>query len=679
MSVFNQWAVMILFFGALVISLFLGDGKQTSLDVIWPIVTLLLYAVYGIQKRKIRPLPRAIHFVWIITLGYFFVRTLGSDSFGYSVTATIRMVDAYLLYRIFYSLSSKHTARVFYLCILGVIGLATVESFMYIFFPQLVYGLPNMNLLYAFYGHNQLAGLLLFGIPLVMAEDAPLPPWCKKTLFVLFLSGIIFSFARGAWVLAAAYFVFLFGTKRLAGKFNMSLVTMFMGAAAGLLVTMFLLAPRFVHEPPIMNNDWLYKQTIKPPAYENRVQYWLQALRAIQERPIFGSGPGTFYLQSKRLQDAPLSYSWFAHSFLLEQLVELGLAGTFIFVALLVLQGQMLAGVFRTRQNEADRQHWTPLCWAVILTLAYSMYEYNLSFFVILLLFWTTLALLLGHQHASDRQEAPATRLFQSGVLVFLTVYCVLTIASGRIVRVVTPHVSLILFGYQKDFVLSWLHQAESNAGVSQDARLVGTLYPRDPDVLVSLATYYRHMGDQSSAVKFYREAVALDPHNNGPLREAMGEYVSQGRQREVGELLDALYQALFYSKTQAPVSFSSVPLLELYTRETFRFSAGAADDSLYYAKLYYYLGYLVLPSHPEITKQLWVVATKVYPELGYWYAELASLEYFHYGDRAAANTAIASCRTYERARLHCQQILPTFENLPPPGYMKRVIEDTDQ
>jgi len=329
--------------------------------------------------------------LWAAVFAAYAVSTVFSDSIGYSISSVVRLCMGFLVYCLFYSLSSSKISHIFTIGTVVFAGLAAVVAAAYTLFPSLAGGLPSMNLLYASYGHNQLAGLLLFGIPLVIGEVTPIPSWCKKALFVLFLSGMVFSFARGAWILLATYFAFLLITKRLVGKFNTSIVILFIGAVAGLLVTMFLLAPRFADNPPIMNNDWFYKQTIKPPIYESRIQYWLQALRAIRERPIFGSGPGTFYLQSKRLQNAPLSYSWFAHSFPLEILVELGVLGAIPMFFLLFHHGKKIIRGFRAGSDGQDTRYGAPLALGAGLTLAYSVYEYNMNYLVVWLLFWATL------------------------------------------------------------------------------------------------------------------------------------------------------------------------------------------------------------------------------------------------------------------------------------------------
>ena len=79
-------------------------------------------------------------------------------------------------------------------------------------------------------------------------------------------------------------------------------------------------------------NAFIFKPSVPS---DNRLEYWRQAIEAIKERPLFGSGPRTFYLLSRRLQSAPNSWSWFAHSFPLQTAAETGLVGLSIFLFLI--------------------------------------------------------------------------------------------------------------------------------------------------------------------------------------------------------------------------------------------------------------------------------------------------------------------------------------------------------
>ena len=109
-------------------------------------------------------------------------------------------------------------------------------------------------------------------------------------------------------------------------------------------------------------NAFIFKPSVPS---DNRLEYWRQAIEAIKERPLFGSGPGTFYLLSRRLQSAPNSWSWFAHSFPLQTAAETGLVGLSIFLFLICV---LFPGFVGARRGSKKRSKQTFIvvgeyCW----------------------------------------------------------------------------------------------------------------------------------------------------------------------------------------------------------------------------------------------------------------------------------------------------------------------------
>ena len=519
-----------------------------------------------------------------------------------------------------------------------------------------------MNLLYASYGHNQLAGLLLFGIPLVIGEGSLIPSWCKKTLLVLLLSGITFSFARGAWILLTAYFLFLLVTKRMIGKFNMSMIVVFIGAVAGLLVTMFLLSPRFAHVPPIMNNNWLYKQTIKPSVYENRVQYWLQALRAIQERPMFGSGPGTFYLQSKRLQDAPVSYSWFAHSFVLEQLVEVGLVGAVLWGILFVVQGRLL---IRSRDHA--------LLAGVILTFLYSLFEYNLNFLVIWLLFWAALGWLLGvvvkfgDQRIGGRPWGIYLCFFVVGI------YCVSSISSVSFLKRAEP--AFLLAPYNTDSALRLLDEKvkDGREPTSLEMILLSFFHKNNPEVMYELA----RISPVPVAISVYEKALMYDPQNTQYTSGFIERLLEENNKVAIGMVIERIGESVLPEKSRPAarqIPFTSPAIRALYTPSLFKDVGDTGSRSEYLAKIYYFLGLSLIDKRPEQTRVLWTLARDSAPEWGYFPAELASLYVYAFNDPAEAKRVLLDCQKDPYSKELCCVTLEYFSDMPVVGTYKSDI-----
>ena len=205
--------LVVFFFFFLLVSLFLGDGKQPFVDVWWALGILTIYGIRYYQRGKLdlRPLPRPIGLAWSALIIYFIVLTPFSDSAGYSISATVRLVEGYLVYVFFSGLSRdsrnqnlsdsgiKLLSCLPRALLVGVV--ATIASFVFLLNPSLARFLPSMNLLFANYGHNHLAGLLLFVFPVTIGlVEKKKNIWAIGALG-LFIVGMVLTFARGAWIL----------------------------------------------------------------------------------------------------------------------------------------------------------------------------------------------------------------------------------------------------------------------------------------------------------------------------------------------------------------------------------------------------------------------------------------------------------------------------------------------
>ena len=379
-----QQAELVIFFFFLITSLFLGDGKQPFVDVWWALGILMMCGTRYYQRGKLdcRPLPHPIGFAWMALLFYYVVVTPFSDSAGYSITATVRLIEAYLVYIMFATVSSERATSLFTKGLLFVGVVTTLASFVFFLVPSWVSFLPPMNLLYATHGHNHLAGLLLFVFPVAIGLVDRKRNVGTIGILVLFVIGLILTFARGVWVLLVLYLIFIYLKNKSPYLKKVALV------GATILVVVFialsLLSRNGVGTALTQKTPPLARLIQKPSLLaDGRWEYWRQAVEAIKERPLFGSGPGTFYLQSKRLQAAPSSYSWFAHSLPLETVVEVGVVGFSLFLVLLYL-------VFR-------RANTNPLLWGTILVFMYSFYEFTLDYSSMWLLVWAALGVLTKH------------------------------------------------------------------------------------------------------------------------------------------------------------------------------------------------------------------------------------------------------------------------------------------
>lgn len=501
--------VIVLFFIFLFLSLFIGDGKQPFVDVWWALGILTMYGVRYYQRGKLdlQHLPRSIGFVWIILIVYYIILTPFSDSAGYSTSATIRLIEGYLVYVMFLTLaldsqnqepsdSRKQTVDSFTKGLLVTGAVATLASFVFLAFPSLARALPPMNLLYANYGHNHLAGLLLFMFPVAIGAVEK-----KKNIWVigalgLFSVGFILTFARGAWILLVFYVLFLVVR-------NKSTTTRRVGLLVTAAATLALLGVSLISlkEPThrVGFVGQLVRQAQKTTLFEdNRWEYWRQSIEAIKERPLFGSGPGTFYLLSRRLQSRPDNWSWFAHSFPLQTAAETGLVGLFLFSILMffIVKGGL-------QKN---------LLWrGALLILLYSSYEFSLDYASVWIVLCATLGVLARRQ---DHQINPRQNTMIYGALIVLGAFYISSLGSLAATALNNNNLGFYLAPYDKKAALGFLQMREekNKPFTARAMRIIDGIFTKDSDILLSL-----YENSTTAGVRVEQKllsALSFDPHN---------------------------------------------------------------------------------------------------------------------------------------------------------------------
>jgi O-antigen ligase len=370
-----------LFLWGIGIGIFLGDGKQPPADAFFAI-SIVLFFGWGLFKKQIQPLPRPAVYLWYAFLVYNFALIFFSDSPGFSVTAFMRLIMFFLVFLYGHAFAEKTDTKKIENILLGIISAACAVSLVLLLLPDLARDLPLMNLLYPTYGHNHIVDLLLIGIPIGMYRYIEEKNKSVFILLVLFFATLFLSFARGAIGLIGIFLLFLFWKNK---AMRAPLLLLF-GLTAALFIGISSIGKL---DMPIYGN---YKISITKPKLieDGRLEYWRQSVEAIKERPWFGSGPGTFSLESRRLQIRPGSYSWFAHSLPMEILVETGIVGAALFF---IVGWLIINGVRRTQENKG-------MLWAIGLTLLYSLFEFNLNYISIFLL----VVFLLGLHHKQKSQ-----------------------------------------------------------------------------------------------------------------------------------------------------------------------------------------------------------------------------------------------------------------------------------
>lgn len=655
-----------IFFFFLTTSLFLGDGKQPFVDAWWALGILTMYGVRYYQQGKLdlRPFPRPIGFVWMALILYYIILIPFSDSAGYSVTATIRLIEAYLVYVMFVTISSEKTTALFIKGLLFVGVVASLASFIFLLFPTLASFLPPMNLLYATYGHNHLADLLLPIFPLVLDSRNPNffdsgNRW-RRVIVLVYVIGMLLTFARGAWILLILYLLFFAVRSKntTTRKIGLSI------AAATLVVFLFVSLVSLRGVP--QNGGFMARiarQVQKPSLLEDgRWEYWRQAIEAIKERPLFGSGPGTFYLESKRLQARPSSYSWFAHSFPFEVTVETGVVGLLILTLLLsVVLSHTIKKIITQKHNNVPA---TPLFWGAILVFMYGLYEFNLDYAVIWLLVWAILGVLAKNDGQENGRSRNSEFMSITALAVVVLFYLMSMSSVASSVYAQNSAWSFLLAPFHAEQTKKYLKLLE----FSHWERLrwlretVSFFHQRDPLVRLELAILEEKEQDLFNAQEDYRLVAYGDPKNS-EARFAYIKFLFRNNDRKkyfkelcrMGkELLSQAYQISMEEvcKTTQPESaLAKLPDVSLVQPN---------ENHLrqYLAKVFYTIGAVLADRDPVGAERMLTASRNIDPWLSYYHIELASYYYFFLKDYVRARKTLQYCTLFRYAKEHCNAII---------------------
>jgi len=660
--------ILSVFFSFLGICLFLGDGPQMLIDVVGAGGVLVLVLVAFLYGKRQRELPLTPTLLFGGTILYFCIRTVFSDDIGYSVYTTVRMIEAFLIFSIFYVYTSEEDHALFPFYVLGFSCFSLVVSILYICIPTLAASLTKTNLLIPTYGHNNVVDILLFGIPIALMSAIK----SRKSLY-LFISffllfGVIFSFARAAMIVVSLFIVFLllFYWKRVTKKIRITFGILFISIVGIFLMLFFV--PQSSYDTYFLKAV-LPKMTKEIGGVNNRFEYWRQAIEAIKERPLFGSGPGTFLLQSKRLQIAPDSYSRHAHNVLLEQLTEVGIVGTAPFVLLFLW---VVIRVFRMYRKEQEKKRGilVALTSCVILQTLNAFVDFSLSYFVILMMYVSIIAIITSLEKSHS--------FFKSTFSIIIFTSCFFIV----IIFYLVTGLCMTVFSKQPQIISSCCFLSEySSLGVlekftrqltNSELAMIKLLHKKNSTLLIQMGS------------GFLKQASLSDPKNFLTHINYIRYLIHEKEYRNVGEALQNV-SLIFLPEKQTPdihsiqkvekihseiknINFTNTSLYNAYASLGVDILDEHMDYNLKFAKYFYLVGLEVLPRDPQITLQFWRLASTLSPDWSFFSIELASL-YNQKGDYVQSLKILNECIKNKYAVDHCSNV--SLGNIPYPGFYK--------
>ncbi|HYG78721.1 MAG TPA: O-antigen ligase family protein, partial [Planctomycetota bacterium] len=344
-----------------------------------------------------------------------------------------------LLFLVSCSVSEAGFARSFCLTVSLVAVLLSVYGILQrLGLDPLVWQNVPRGRVHSFCGHpNILASVLVFSIPITLCalehSATRSQAWLQRTCLFFQAACLFFTVSRAGWLAAIAALVFYFYFRR-RHKEMLPITSGLAPLLAGVVAAA-------VYGPGV---DPLMTDPSKAPAIslETRQLIWRGAADMISSQPLLGYGAGSF--NSVFPEFRPLNFGevnprinvLHAHSELLEQTAETGVAGCVAFLAFLFLTLRM--GWRSLQENTAESGWFSGLLSGGAGLIIHGMFDVTLRFALPSALLWMTLGLLARSPTSPVQlslQRAPA--------LICASLLSVL-LALGTLRLTLFPYLSLI-------------------------------------------------------------------------------------------------------------------------------------------------------------------------------------------------------------------------------------------
>jgi O-antigen ligase len=652
--------LLLTLFIVLLTALFLGDKPQSIIDIVSAGGTLALFAVAHFFTVRQRVVTTRMVIVWITFLLYLVTRTIMSDDVGSSTYISVRWIELYLVFYVFYCYG---TAKMINIIQRGIVGFSLVSLFIsiiYAVFPVLIDTLPLTNLLVPEYGHNHIIDILLFGYPIALFWYIDKQSWKILCIVGLFLFGILFSFARAGLVLTAilSYVAIIVQQNRLIKKTKILLLIISIPFLIGL-TAVFVLPKEYLKNITKTNSEFsAYKQNILLD--DARLEYWRQVTVAIKERPFFGSGAGTFILQSIRLQKTSLSSSTYAHNSVLEYISELGVVGLIFLVIIIAWFVKNIREYLLFHKNDNSRTMKIIIS-TLFVQIIYSFLDFNYAFFIIQTLFVVLLGFTAIFCSKQQKTIQPSfSRVVLIGcIAIVLVFYCYEIICvTGKLKH---PPLSYCCLLSSMSTMNTITERNRTNTKMSKtEQQLTYFLHRRNPKILIVLAENIAN-GDLLQSEEMYKKAFEANSKDATVFKKMISLLYSTNNMCKINDAIFSLESRSIEATEYTPkyiqntinsrcVFFPKLPIPDSFDN--------VEKNKKYLARAYYIWGENLLhdKQYSDQTEYLWDKARKYDIDLSFYSVELAGLYYsLHKYDKATQ--VLQNCKQSTFAYIHCLKV----------------------
>lgn len=326
------------------------------------------------------------------------ISTVFSWSFSRSYAELLRYISYFIIFLFVRNTGHRERdwVKIFIIfCILVSSTVFGILSIYFQFFPLTLGSLDLLNFIYPLAGHNHLAGILLFSIPITSGLLLS-PNFRNNRIFIIYLFSLLvlqivslyFTYSRSAYLLVFLFFCVFVYVK------NHSLHPLSKGIFSLMLFISFLFF-QFVFLYSFSSKNYLHmvSQLYKPLSNpELRFEYLHQAWEGYRTSPLIGTGPDTFQYVSQNYRSADVHYytTSDAHNYIIQLMTEMGITGVLPFLMFILYALKSGIGSFKNKQSSTELWFVS----ASVLTVLNNLVDYDTHFMTIPLFLFISLAML---------------------------------------------------------------------------------------------------------------------------------------------------------------------------------------------------------------------------------------------------------------------------------------------
>jgi len=221
----------------------------------------------------------------------------------------------------------------------------------------------------------------------------------------------------------------------------------------------------------------------------NRWRWWTEAWHGFTDKPLQGTGAGTFELLDRIERTTPLATTE-PHSVPLQFLSETGIVGFLLYVALIVLA---VLGVWKRQHTRA----WLALSLGAALCVVHSFVDIDWDFIAVQGPLFMTVGMLISGPEATALRGAAARKWLASAAVLVFGVTAAYSLAS--------PWLAANRVAAAYDAV-----ESDRPGQALTDARTARAFNPLSVDALIVQALVERN----NKAMDLYNRAIQLEPKN---------------------------------------------------------------------------------------------------------------------------------------------------------------------